>query len=670
MTWRPWSGVLLLGLLAACEDTGPNISGVDGMRIESVRIQPAADTIFIPDTVRITDRLQLRATATSINSTTIDISRYVWSTSDSTVARVDSFGLVTPVHAGSVVISASATRIGTAVVVVAPISQRVQLTPRSDTIFVDDPIMAKDTVRIVAETFDSDGLRVTGIRYTWQSSVPAVATIDSTGKVRAAGLGATAITVRTSGSQVIGSISVLPVLSSVVITEPVVAQALAGDTVQLAVRAFSYAGAVIPRQFVWRSLNSAVGTVDTTGRAVLLAPGTVSFTATSAFRADTVSITVLPRTLQSVDVGRDYACGVGSLGRAWCWGKGTVGQLGSAADSTCFDDDGISARRACALAPKRMLRPELVFAQIAAGDSTACGVTTAQLLYCWGSDVLGAIGNGTGSGGAMPALATVAAERFSSVTSGGGHACALNVGGFAYCWGRDEAGQLGDAQNVHSTTPIPVRGPVSARDSLLRYSAVSAGGVHTCGVATDGSIWCWGSNTSGQLGLGAGSPASSSQPARVQGTVGHLKIAAGARHTCALTVVGEVSCWGSNSLLQLGNTGVTTSQTPLSVGTGFIDVVAGDEHSCGLRPTGQIACWGSNSHGQLGNGSSSAVPSATPVTVSGGVVFRSLAAGRRNTCAVSTEQVTWCWGSNMLGTLGNQLQAANEPLPQRVAPPR
>ena len=119
-----------------------------------------------------------------------------------------------------------------------------------------------------------------------------------------------------------------------------------------------------------------------------------------------------------------------------------------------------------------MNRPDLSFTTISAGEAFGCGVGTDQMLYCWGSDEFGQIGNGQDGAGATPSLATVKTHRFTTVSAGGAHACALNLAGTAYCWGNDASGQLGDNRNIHSTTPIPVV------DTTLSFRTISASAAH------------------------------------------------------------------------------------------------------------------------------------------------------------------------------------------------
>jgi Regulator of chromosome condensation (RCC1) repeat/Bacterial Ig-like domain (group 2) len=654
-------------LLGACDDkSGPNLSGIDSRQINSVKIEPQADTVLIADTIRLSDRKQLRAIARNDAGAVMPVKRFVWQTSDTTVAVIDSLGILTPRKIGQVQISASAARVGSATIVILPAEQRLTVSPSADTIFVDDPVVSlRDTSRLRATALDTGSHPLTGVRFHWQSSSADIATVDSTGRVSAVAPGKATISVRSSNAQANTVVEVAPVVRNVMVTTTNL-EVLDGDTLQLVAKGFDYAGRPNTRRFAWRSSAPPVASVDSNGRVAFASRGTATIVATTAFRSDSVTIVSLPRQLTAIEVGADYACGVAPLGRLFCWGKGTTGQLGSGADSTCFSDS-TATRIPCTLAPKRAAQGSIAFTAVAAGDSTACAISDVQQLYCWGDDSFGQIGNGAGGGGAQPRLATVASERFNAITSGGAHACALNLTGLAYCWGQDSLGQLGDLRRINSTSPIPVVGPNGQVAQALSYARISAGGKHTCAIATDGAAWCWGDGSSGALGTGSSIP-SSDTPVAVAGARTYLRIASGRNHTCAIAGTGELFCWGGNSSGQLGVTATGIQNTPLLVSSSYADVSVGDDFTCALSAAGAVNCWGRNSAGQLGRGEAS--PSGTSsaiVTVAGGHQFVAISSGRRHACAIDTAGDVWCWGSNTFGSLGNGLQAAVRSTPEKLA---
>lgn len=657
--------VLFPFLLTACEDgTGPNLNNVPGYSITSVRVFPPTATIFVPDTIRPFDRFTFAAIALSKGGAVLENLRYVWSSSDPSIATVDSSGTVTPVRPGTVQISASAHKVGTATLVILPATAGIAVSPQLDSIFVDEPIVAtRDTTQLAALAIDAFGDLLTGVVFGWQSSATGVASVTPSGIVRAVGLGTASVTVSANGLSATSSIRVVPLLASAELTNPPT-QVLALDTVPLTAVARSYTNAPVARTFNWTSSNPSVATVDAAGRVRFLTTGSSTITARSAFRSATTSITALDRVLTTIDAGSGFTCGVANLGRGYCWGLSEVGQTGASPDSLCFPKTVITDGPApCILPPKRMNRPELSFTTISAGGDFACGITTAQQLYCWGDDSDGQIGNGADGAGDEPRLATVKSERFTQVSAGRRHVCALNLTGRAYCWGADGRGQLGDSRSTGSTTPIPIS------DSTLVFRAISAGDSHTCGVTTSGSAYCWGEGGQGQLGNGTGS--SSDVPVLVSGGASFVTVSAGRAHTCGVDASGNALCWGDDSLGQLGTGGAGVMQLiPVVVAgaAGFSAISAGDDHTCAIAG-GQVRCWGNSDFGQVGDGSVSSHIVAAPSVVAG-LTATSISAGQKHTCAMSTTGQAMCWGSNNWGALGNEFQAAIRATPQVVARPR
>ena len=244
--------------------------------------------------------------------------------------------------------------------------------------------------------------------------------------------------------------------------------------------------------------------------------------------------------------------------------------------------------------------------------------------------------SGGGSSFLAIALATV-----------GDHTCGLTSAGAAYCWGRNNFGQLGTGSYTNSTTPVPVAGG-------LTFSTLAAGSAHTCGLTSAGPAYCWGDDNYGQLGNGA-TPVNEgiSTPVAVTGGLTFSALAAGAVHTCGVTSAGAAYCWGSNFDGQLGTGSTTDSPIPVLVSGAlqFSALAAGGSHTCGLTSSGAAYCWGSNASGQLGNGSITS--SSTPVAVSGGLSFTAIATADRHSCGRTTSGAAYCWGDNSYGQLGD-----------------
>ena len=289
-----------------------------------------------------------------------------------------------------------------------------------------------------------------------------------------------------------------------------------------------------------------------------------------------------------------------------------------------------------------------VGARIAAGFGNTCALTSGGGVRCWGANSAGQAGNGTTTESLVPVDVSGLASGVSAIATGGYHTCALLSGGGVKCWGVNLFGQLGNSSTTDSNVPVDVSGLASG------VSAISAGFHHTCAISSDGGVTCWGANEFGQLGNGT--TANSNVPINAKGlATGVSAIAAGHEHTCALTWGGRVQCWGSNGSGQLGNGTTTTSSVPVDVSRlagGVSAIAAGSRHTCALTSGRGIRCWGMNGFGQLGNGTT--IDSNTPVDVSGlasGV--SAIAAGAEHACVLTLGDAVKCWGSNWAGQLGD-----------------
>lgn len=339
--------------------------------------------------------------------------------------------------------------------------------------------------------------------------------------------------------------------------------------------------------------------------------------------------------VEAMATGSLHTCGLTKAGGVKCWGNNEFGQLGNGSDGD-----------------NAMPVPVMGFASgttaVATGLGHTCLLTSAGRVKCSGHNYYGQLGDGSFKNNLVP-VDVMALADVTAISAGFSHSCALRSTGSVRCWGANLEGQLGNGSTgFGSGAPVAVIGLPNGA------AAIAAGGMHTCALATDGGVMCWGRNDDGQLGNG--STDDSSTPAPVAGLAGGVAIAAGARHTCALTLAGGVKCWGDNADGQLGDGGTTHSFIPVNVvglAGGMVAIATGHTHTCALAATGEVKCWGGNHGGQLGIGVATEGPELTPMNVVGLGGIVAIAAGYAHTCALTSENGLKCWGANLVGELGD-----------------
>jgi alpha-tubulin suppressor-like RCC1 family protein len=237
-----------------------------------------------------------------------------------------------------------------------------------------------------------------------------------------------------------------------------------------------------------------------------------------------------------------------------------------------------------------------------------------------------------------------------AVATGGGHTCAIKLGGFLWCWGRNNYGQLGIGSTTDKLTPTVV--PAET------FTTITLGPNFSCGIRTSGAVACWGLNSSGQVGLSGNNQHS---PYTVGAVTGAIAVGCGGQHACAVNSSGAGFCWGVDYIGQLAD-GTTSNSYPHQVAiNSAANLGLGENHTCYLSSSAGMYCAGENISGQLGMGTNSSQTS--PVAVSG-MVNSTLAidAGFNTTCAVKTDGSVRCWGLNDHGQLGNgTLSSSNIP---------
>ena len=397
-----------------------------------------------------------------------------------------------------------------------------------------------------------------------------------------------------------GSPTALPVPVASVTVAPETATIVVRAVIPLTATLKDAAGNTLTgRTVTWSSGNIAVATVSTSGLVTGVGGGLATITATSEEQKGTAAINVAVLTFQSLSAGRSHTCGVTTEGAAYCWGGNGDGQLGNGSTTNKNMPAAVSGG--------------LMFTSVRAGGFHTCGVTTDGAAYCWGWNGWGQLGNG--SGDLIPHSTPEAVSgglTFPSMSTGGFHTCGVTTGAAAYCWGRNEDGQLGLSDVLSRAQPEAVSGGVT-------FPLVSTGAFHTCGVTTDGAAYCWGQNRGGQLGNDSFDSDPHLTPGPVLGELTFELVSTGLSHTCGVTTDGAAYCWGANDNGELGNGSADmlhhTTPEAVSGGLTFQSLSTQFIHTCGLTIGGEAYCWGGNFAGQLGDGS--ATDRTSPVLVFG-----------------------------------------------------
>lgn len=300
-----------------------------------------------------------------------------------------------------------------------------------------------------------------------------------------------------------------------------------------------------------------------------------------------------PSGWSAVSVGVTHACGLRTDGTLSCWGNNGSGQLG--AGNTGSDNLQVEV-------------PDGPWQSVSAGIYQTCAIKTDGTLWCWGDNGNGQLG--TGNRLAAFAPTQVSGSGYVQVSSRFLHTCAVKEDGTMWCWGINNNLQL--AQESPATLYQPEQVAVSG------WRQVAVGFSHTCGIKQDSSLWCWGANMTGQIGaatLPVEDDSRTSTPLQIPGT--WTTVSAGATHTCGIMVDGTLWCWGDNSAGQLGLASKISQSSPTSVtvpGLGWSQVSTGLVHTCAVATDASLWCWGEGSDGELGVGSSEDRLSPTRVT--------------------------------------------------------
>ncbi len=319
---------------------------------------------------------------------------------------------------------------------------------------------------------------------------------------------------------------------------------------------------------------------------------------------------------------------------------------------------------------------------IGTGTNSTCALSYDENVYCWGYGPTGNLGNGSSTSSNVPmAINTsgvLSGKTIKAASAAWNRTCAIASDNNAYCWGTGTGGELGNGGSANSNMPVAVN--TSGVLSGKTIKAISAGGNNTaCVIASDNLAYCWGVNTSGQLGNGNNT--NSNVPVAVS-TSGVLSgktiksISVGPYSTCVIASDNNAYCWGLNGLGQLGNGSTTDSNIPVAVSTSGVlagktikSISAGWNTTCAIASDDKAYCWGSGTNGLLGNGGTSLSNVPVAVSTSGvlaGKTVTTISAGNNgSSCLIASDRNVYCWGANTNGQLGNG-SASNSSVPVAV----
>ncbi|MDG0817498.1 hypothetical protein NWE73_14045 [Bdellovibrio sp. PAP01] len=398
------------------------------------------------------------------------------------------------------------------------------------------------------------------------------------------------------------------------------------------------------REFdLYVSVSAAAGTVEfeLPEGSVEFQDGSVNTLTTSPALTNTLAMNH-----SRLALGEEYVCYSDVNKKVRCLGSYYGGQTGKGDSSEGEQYRGFEVNTS-------LISGSGDFYKVSGASYSSCGLSSEGTLYCWGDNYSNELGVGTGDMEVLRptpvAMTNVAGEkRFIDFDMDFESLCAVSAVGDLFCSGVIDA----------TSSLVPVKVDLSGLSGTAgKVAQVSVGREFACGVTSDGRLFCFGKNDQGQLGNGSMLDSVTPVYVDVSGVAGiqkFVQVSLGMNHACAVTVESVMYCWGDNSTGQLGNGTQVDSAIPIAVNTAalvasekFVMTSVGHNGSCGISNLGKIYCFGDNWHYLTGNGSASDAWSPVAVdssALSGGAYFTGVALHEGRTCATSSDGGLYCWG--------------------------
>ncbi|MBM2814145.1 MAG: C-terminal target protein [Ignavibacteria bacterium] len=284
------------------------------------------------------------------------------------------------------------------------------------------------------------------------------------------------------------------------------------------------------------------------------------------------------------------------------------------------------------------------WASVDCGANHTHAIKTDGTLWGWGYNNSKQLGDGTTTTRIRP-VQIGSSTNWASVSVGEYHNFAIKTDGTLWRWGGNSSGQMGDG----TASSFPYN--ISQLGTGTNWAKVSCSGYFTLAIKTDGTLWAWGYNSTGQLG--DGTTTNRNSPVQIGSGTNWAMVATGGSHTLAIKSDGTLWAWGANSAGQLGDGTTTQRNSPVQIGTGtnWAMVATGGSHTLAIKSDGTLWAWGANSAGQLGDGTTTQRNS--PVQIGSGTNWATVAAGNSHTLAIKSDSTLWAWGANNYGQLGD-----------------